>query len=663
MSTIPTLSRETPAEVRRAIDALAQYLKTIEQSAGSGGGGQTIVRNNSTTIINQGGSNLTIEPPAQPTGLTATGAYELILLTWNPPGYRGHAHTIVYRASVNNFGQAVPIGTVGGSMYVDAPPRNALGQTYYYWIRFVNIAGAQGVINAASGTAGSTATDPTLLLTLLAGKLGYEQFDVANGVFPVRLWTDQAALPVLPSATWPAGSVAYWTKDGKMYRTDGNTWTSSVDASDLNGSIAAQQFAAGIEPVAVVDALPSKTGYTGPKVVLLTTDGKLYRFTGGAGTGWTSSVSAADMTGMIAAHQISTNAIEASHILAGQIDGDHIAANAIDAGKIAAGAILADNIAANEIITNSAQIRDSIITSAKIGSVAADKITAGTVTAPLVLVGSQLKSVDESFFLDANEKFLQITGSDNSEAILSAGDLSFLLPNGTPYKSVRRIVMGEGEYGLYVPFNPPFYSPPHVIVFLKDSLVYDSTAPTTSQFLESHALNVTQSGFTLALAHRKGGAATLQGIGDEYAAFTYNGSTFVSSSRTTGAGTHVVDVVLKGYQKYVIYKYGRYYRTYYRLGMWKVGYRTAGSTGPFIEIGPVSTPYNKLRILNSVTPQNYEIRVSFMGFDPGPVSIGSHEALISSELVTPQWNQMWLINSYVVSAGGVGTYIAIEGGA
>mgnify|MGYP006123168907 FL=1 len=48
--------------------------------------------------------------------------------------------------------------------------------------------------------------------------------------------------------------------------------------AELEASIPAVAFATGLEPISVVNALPAVAGYTGPSLVLLSTDGKLYRF-------------------------------------------------------------------------------------------------------------------------------------------------------------------------------------------------------------------------------------------------------------------------------------------------------------------------------------------------------------------------------------------------
>ena len=112
----------------------------------------------------------------------------------------------------------------------------------------------------------------------------------------------------------------------------------SVDAliDQLEASIPAVAFAAGIEPVGVVNSLPTVSGYTGPKIVLLTTDGKLYRLVNGA---WTAAVPTVDLTGTIAELQIADDAVTNAKIAVNAIQGDVIAASAITADKLLAGAV------------------------------------------------------------------------------------------------------------------------------------------------------------------------------------------------------------------------------------------------------------------------------------------------------------------------------------
>jgi hypothetical protein len=138
--------------------------------------------------------------------------------------------------------------------------------------------------------------------------------------------------------------------------------------NELQGSIPAVAFATGLEPISVVNSLPSTSGYTGPSVVLLSTDGKLYRLVSGS---WTAAVPTGDLSGTIGASQIAANAVTANKIQAG----------AVQAGAIAAGAINATNIIADDTIIGD-KIAANTITGANIqaSSVNANVLTAGSIT-------------------------------------------------------------------------------------------------------------------------------------------------------------------------------------------------------------------------------------------------------------------------------------------
>ena len=138
--------------------------------------------------------------------------------------------------------------------------------------------------------------------------------------------------------------------------------------AELEASIPAVAFAAGLEPISVVNALPAVSGYTGPSIVLLTTDGKLYRFVNGA---WTAAVPTVDLTGTIASLQIADDAVTNAKIAVDAIQGDVIAAGAITETTIAADAVTNAKIAIDAVRAN--VIEAGAITSAKI---AADAITA-----------------------------------------------------------------------------------------------------------------------------------------------------------------------------------------------------------------------------------------------------------------------------------------------
>lgn len=67
---------------------------------------------------------------------------------------------------------------------------------------------------------------------------------VSNGTYTAGL--NEVPLPVLPSATYPSGAVAFMTANTKLYRSNGTSWTIAADGSDITAnSITAGQIAAG----------------------------------------------------------------------------------------------------------------------------------------------------------------------------------------------------------------------------------------------------------------------------------------------------------------------------------------------------------------------------------------------------------------------------------
>ncbi len=207
-----------------------------------------------------------------------------------------------------------------------------------------------------------------------------------------------------------------------LFQWNGATYTLRVPASGLVGRVEGDQialeaidiakFAAGLQPVEIVSALPASGNFQG-RTVFLTTDNKLYRYTGSA---FVASVAAGDIAGQVQAAQIA--AIEASKItgqltdaqisdlgaakLSGQItqtqitDGSistaKLAAASVVADKIATSAITADKVAANAI--TAVKIATGAVEAAKIaagavtaGKIAADAVTAGTIAADAVTAG------------------------------------------------------------------------------------------------------------------------------------------------------------------------------------------------------------------------------------------------------------------------------------
>jgi hypothetical protein len=146
--------RDAFLTVRDASSASGFQLSLLGGGGGGGGGG--------------GNPGDTTPPPA-PVGLTATGAFALIVLQWNSPATPNNiAYAEVWRSDTDVLGSAVMIGTSASRFYTDSVGSS---RSYFYWIRFVTRANIAGPYNATSGTAGSTSTDPQTVLDVLNSAL------------------------------------------------------------------------------------------------------------------------------------------------------------------------------------------------------------------------------------------------------------------------------------------------------------------------------------------------------------------------------------------------------------------------------------------------------------------------------------------------------------
>lgn len=263
-----------------------------------------------------------------------------------------------------------------------------------------------------------------------------------------------------------------------------------------NDAVTYEKFFPDLVPIKVVDTLPNPVGYTGPGVVWLSTDRKLYRHTG---TAWTSAVPAVDITGQltnaqlesiaaakltgqivetqiandsistpklaagsvstaklaagaVVADTIAANAVTAVKLAANAVEADKIAANAVTtskldanavttekldalavtAGKLAAGSVVAGKLAANAIVANDGVIANASIANAQIIDLSADKITAGSIAA---------ERMEANIVTALNGKFATLS------ALASSLGLVQILPGGALLtQGVTNYSTGTGVY-------------------------------------------------------------------------------------------------------------------------------------------------------------------------------------------------------------------------
>lgn len=361
--------------------------------------------------------------PGTPSGLNANALYKSIELSWTNPADQDLDYIEIWENTTDNIGTASLIGTASATSFLRAGLANNV--TRYYWIRAVDLSLNKSdytssvnattlliapndfntAVNDLFQEAGAFGIEPVSSLpssgdfdgqiVLLLTDVTLYRWDDATSSWSDEIYTDSglgvgtvtasnfaagiepisvvSALPTVSGYTGP--NVVFLTTDQKLYRFTGSAWTAAVSTQDLSGELGEGLFSSDLRPVERVSALPT-TDLTQGRVVLLTTDNKLYRYTGSA---WTSDIAASDLTGQISGTQVADGAITTTKITDDAVTSDKVAANAVYAGSIQTNAVTSAKIQAGAISTD--KIAANAITAAKM---AADSVEAGSIAAGAV---------------------------------------------------------------------------------------------------------------------------------------------------------------------------------------------------------------------------------------------------------------------------------------
>jgi hypothetical protein len=358
--------------------------------------------------------------PSIPT-ITAVGGIKQITIAWDAPSDNDYSHCEIYENSVNNSSTATKIAIATGETYI----RTDLDYnvTKYYWVSSVDYSGNKSALsNGVSATtlyieseafsdevnnlfseAGAYGIEPVSSLPATGDFVGQIKYDTtANALYrwTGSAWSDdifsissgsvtlssftQGLEPVslvdtLPSPTGYTGAnVVFLTSDNKLYRYNSSVpeFTSVVNAGDVDGNLSIDNFPNDVRPIERVSSLPTSGNFEG-RAVFLTTDGKIYRYN----SGWTSAVPTSDLSGQIVNTQIADLAINVSKIADDAISSVKLADGAVTGTKITNGSITETKISDNAITTG--KIAVGAITANEIASnaITTVKIDAGAVTA------------------------------------------------------------------------------------------------------------------------------------------------------------------------------------------------------------------------------------------------------------------------------------------
>ena len=350
-----------------------------------------------------------LTPPPSPGGVEVTAWLSFVFIETDAPQFEqghGYLRTLVYGAkyqggALPTFANAVKVHEFAGN--VSSFPSD-LGAQWHLWLTWVSSDGVESSV-PAGGTNGNqvttgkigTADLNDLIVTagkladgsITAGKVAAQSIDAtkfANGIEPVAL------VSALPAARVTA--TVFNTSDGKLYRWSGSAYVATVPAADLVGQVGAGQIAD-----AAVTTAKFAAGLRPVEIVsaLPTTgnfEGRLAYLTTDdklyrhTGSAWVASVAAADVTGQIAGTQITDGAISTPKLAAGAVTANELAAGSVIAGKVAAGAISTTELAAGAVTTAKLAVGAVTADTVAANAITGSKIAANTISGTNMVAGS-----------------------------------------------------------------------------------------------------------------------------------------------------------------------------------------------------------------------------------------------------------------------------------
>ena len=367
--------------------------------------------------------------PAIPSSITATGGIQQIKLNYELPSDSDLAFVEIFENTVDNRATSTLIVKTKSDQHTVTGLGNSV--TRYYWLRSVdrsgNLSGFSSSFNATtqkivlddfaqdvldefaagdafgiepvstlSGVTGAHIGQIKLLTTtdtlfVWTGSAWSEDIFTASSVDPGSITAASfasgvepiSAVASLPSPTGYTGpSIIFLTSDKKLYRYNSSVpeFTTLINTSDLSGTLAEDLFSDTIRPIERVSTLPTTDLGVG-RVVMLTTDNKLHRYTG---TTWTSAISAADLDDQVNLQTQVFGQVQASSLTTGQVQTAALDANAVTAAKVDVSELFADSavigaIQASSITTSAVVSAIGTFEFVESDNIASDAVTAGKI--------------------------------------------------------------------------------------------------------------------------------------------------------------------------------------------------------------------------------------------------------------------------------------------
>lgn len=205
------LTRETNYRLE---DVVVGSSYTIRVRAINNLGARSSFATSSTTGVGDSGA------PSAPTGLSATGQFNAIALSWTNPSDSDLDVIEIYEGTSSIQANATLIATTKSDSYIRGALEN--GVTRYYWLKALDYSGNRSGFNSATGVSATTL-------------IPVSEEDIIGTIEVVDSLTTGLGIA-------DEGKVEFLTTDEKIYRWTGSQWITGVTIDDVSGSITANRL-------------------------------------------------------------------------------------------------------------------------------------------------------------------------------------------------------------------------------------------------------------------------------------------------------------------------------------------------------------------------------------------------------------------------------------